>query len=382
MRIPPSRVCAGTIAAALGFTLACADSTTAPAPPPVVPAEPPAVPVASIDPTPGSIATHPQWPERLDVVLRDALGNTLTGRNVVWTSSNENVATVVAAGNGIARVTGHGIGSATIVASSEGKSTSVPISVTEAAVFAIDILPLSPIISDGSQLQFVAALRDQRGFYLTRPVTWSSSDESVATINATGRASGLRPGETAIIAKSEGSLAAVPFIVRAHVEQVVLTPPTLTLRSGERTQLVATPKDANGVELAGRQVVFSVSKAGVIALDGLGRIYALDSGTVTVTATSEGRSATSVITVIEPVLFVRVTPSFATVPIGSRLQLTATLYDKRGGVITGRETTWTSSNPDVAAVDAGGLVTARTKGVATITITSEGKSTHSQITVP
>src|SRR2546425_4248149 len=105
-------------------------------------------------------------------------------------------------------------------------------------------------------------------------------------------------------------------------------------------------------------------------------------GTATITATSEGQSGTSAITVVHvPVVSVTVAPSSATAQVGSTVQLTATPKDAGGNPLTGRTVTWASGNTSVATVSPSGLVSGATVGSATITATSEGQSGTAAITV-
>src|SRR5204863_7826999 len=97
-------------------------------------------------------------------------------------------------------------------------------------------------------------------------------------------------------------------------------------------------------------------------------------GSVTITATSEGQSGTASLTVVgAPVKNKTVTPPSASVPAGQTVQLTATLKDANGNVLTGRTVTWASNNTTVATVNSSGLVTTKVAGYATITATSEGQ---------
>jgi uncharacterized protein YjdB len=67
---------------------------------------------------------------------------------------------------------------------------------------------------------------------------------------------------------------------------------------------------------------------------------------------------------------------------GTTLQLTATPKDANGNPLTGRTVTWTSSDANIATVDANGLVTGNVVGgPVIITATSEGKSGTASITV-
>jgi Bacterial Ig-like domain (group 2) len=78
---------------------------------------------------------------------------------------------------------------------------------------------------------------------------------------------------------------------------------------------------------------------------------------------------------------VEITPSTATVSVGAGVQLTATVRDASGNVLTGRVVTWSSSSTSVATVNSGGLVTGRGAGTATMTATSEGQSGTATIQV-
>src|SRR5207245_6329732 len=94
-----------------------------------------------------------------------------------------------------------------------------------------------------------------------------------------------------------------------------------------------------------------------------------------ITATSEGKSGTSTITVTSvPVASVDVTPSPATVVAGQTVQLTATPRDAGGNALSGRVVTWSSNNTAAATVNSSGLVTGVAPGSAAMTATREGES--------
>ncbi len=69
---------------------------------------------------------------------------------------------------------------------------------------------------------------------------------------------------------------------------------------------------------------------------------------------------------------VTVSPAVLSLPTGLSSQLTATLTDANGNLLTGRAVAWTSGAPAVAVVDGTGRVSALGTGSATITATSEG----------
>src|SRR5207244_13004142 len=82
-----------------------------------------------------------------------------------------------------------------------------------------------------------------------------------------------------------------------------------------------------------------------------------------------------------PVATVSVSPASINLQTGQTSQLTPTLKDANGNVLTARAVTWSSDNGSVATVNATGLVTASGVGTATITATSEGKSGTASVTV-
>ena len=84
------------------------------------------------------------------------------------------------------------------------------------------------------------------------------------------------------------------------VASVSVAPPSATVPVGQSVQLSATPKDANGNALTGRAVTWSSSNTSVANVDGSGLVTAGAAGSATITATSEGQSGTSSITVTPP----------------------------------------------------------------------------------
>ena len=67
--------------------------------------------------------------------------------------------------------------------------------------------------------------------------------------------------------------------------------------------------------------------------------------------------------------------------LGQSVQLTATVRDQNGGVMSGASVTWTSGDAAVATVDGAGLVTAVATGAATINATSGSASGSASVTV-
>src|SRR5467141_4184615 len=85
---------------------------------------------------------------------------------------------------------------------------------------------------------------------------------------------------------------------RIAVASVDVSPTTASISTGTTVQLTATPKDAAGNPLTGRAVTWTTSNATIatVAVNGVVTAKAAG-GPVTITATSEGKSGTSAVTI-------------------------------------------------------------------------------------
>jgi uncharacterized protein YjdB len=126
--------------------------------------------------------------------------------SVTWTSSPASVATVSNAASSKGLATGVEPGSSTITALFAGLTSQVTLTVTNATLDSITITPATADITLGKSQQFTATgnFSDGSTENLTVQVTWTSSNVSVATINADGLASTAGKGTTTITATMNG----------------------------------------------------------------------------------------------------------------------------------------------------------------------------------
>jgi Tol biopolymer transport system component len=134
-------------------------------------------------------------------------------------------------------------------------------------------------------------------------------------------------------------------------------------------RLIATPLDSAGNELSGRAVAWSTSDPSLASVSTSGDVTALALGTVTIGATSEGKTASAVLT-LAPVI--TVSRRLPTALAGDTTLLVAALTDANGQPLAGAVDQWTSSDEAVATVTPQGVVTGGSAGTATITATSSG----------
>ncbi len=122
-----------------------------------------------------------------------------TNKTVTWSSSNESVATV----NSTGLVTAKAAGSATITCkANDGSGVSATCSITVIVpVTKITLNASSASLSIGDTKQLTASITPSNA--TNKSVTWSSSNESVATVNSTGLVTAKAAGCATITCKAD-----------------------------------------------------------------------------------------------------------------------------------------------------------------------------------
>jgi uncharacterized protein YjdB len=256
----------------------------------------------------------------------------LTDAPVTWSSSDP---TVVAVASGerpprnVGTVTGVSPGSARITATYQGRSAYVDVVVRRTPVSAGDRVagvrisatslnlpsPSTFAAPVGGTLFLSAVAVDSLGAPLDmHPVAWWSSDPTLLELYSTstvdnhpgfryaGAFRALAPGTITVTASAAGHSASATVVVSpASLARVELSPASLAVDRGEDAFFYAAAIDATGVELQSSVVGWSSSDETVAAFRGVdghqARFAALRAGTVRITATSEGKSASATLTV-------------------------------------------------------------------------------------
>src|SRR6266513_2387044 len=173
------------------------------------------------------------------------------------------------------------------------------------------------------------------------------------------------------------------------VAQLLVYPKSMTIRTGQAADFMAVALTSTGdtAIAAGNWSVTSGTITDTSTKGGrnYGRYKAgTDTGSAKIIARGQGGAPSDTATVVvtlPPVASVSVSPASASLLPTQTAQLTATLLDSTGTVLTGRTVTWSSSSTGVATVNGSGLVTAVAVGSATVTAASEGRSASSSVTV-
>ena len=337
-------------------------------------------PVATVEVAPGSVNLTAGETLQLTATPKATDGAALTGRTVMWSTSDEAVAEVSESG----MVTAAAPGDATITATSEGKTGAASVTVHNVPVATVEVIPNPATVTVGQTGQLAVVLEDATGAELTgREVVWSTSDPAVATVTEQGVVTGVAAGEATITATSEGQSGSTLVTVSAvPVESVDVTPATLALQAGESAQLTAVAKAADGSILPDRLATWRSTDASVARVGPTGVVTGVGPGSTRVIATIDAAADTTRVSVTsQPVATVEINPSVASVAVGAGTQLSVITKAADGTVLTGRAVGWTSSAPSVATVSNSGQVTGVAAGTATIKATSEGVNGTATITV-
>jgi hypothetical protein len=260
-RLSFSRTRIHTAALLLGLSLAaaCADSPTGSSggPRPQQPQQPQPDAVAQVLIAPDTITLlELGGHRRVQATARTAAGREVEGRTASWSSSDAAIAVVDASGN----VTGIKPGRAWITAAVDGKTAQARVDVLPLTVDSIALGQTWMQVEWGTLRQMGVTLfaADGRVLY-DRAITWTTSDSTVATVDAAGRITGISGGRAWITATSEGRT--------ARAEVVVPLTKTLTLGTAAGRVLPATVLDTVYDEGQGRRRrVRVVAMAGTLAL--------------------------------------------------------------------------------------------------------------------
>jgi alpha-tubulin suppressor-like RCC1 family protein len=171
------------------------------------------------------------------------------------------------------------------------------------SVARIIVDPDSVSIHIGHLLQMTAALFDSGGDSTSsQPVTWSSSNTSIAAVASSGVVTGLTFGQVLITARIDSVFGTATIVVLMPVAQVYAQPDTATLVPGGQLQLTAVVQGPGGTPLSDRIVTWSSTIPANASVSSVGKITAGGAGTALIVDSSEGvgSSGTRVL-VTEPV---------------------------------------------------------------------------------
>lgn len=225
-------------------------------------------------------------------------------------------------------------------------------------------------LEEGSKEQLKATITPSDATY--RNVTWTSSNDSVASVDNSGNVTAKSIGTAVITATTkDGKSADCTVTVKKKeiaIEFIYLDCGSLSIQKGKSVRITAIIGPDNTTY--SKTVKWSSSNEGVATVDSDGNVKAIAAGKTTITAeTVNGKIASCSISVYEnPITGITLSDSTITLKEGYSYRINANVSPS--DTSDDKTLTWTSSNPSIATVDSDGNVTAKKAGTAVITATS------------
>lgn len=202
-------------------------------------------------------------------------------------------------------------------------------------------------------------------------INWSSTNTSVATVDANGNVKAMKAGNATITATAKGNTS-VKKSISVTVTKIVptsikLSKSTLNITKNQSIKVTATVSPDNAAD---KTVQWKSSNTKVATVDAKGNIKGIANGKATITATAKDNTKVSkTLAVTVSTKTVKVNKTSLSITEGKSETLKATVSPSDS---TDKTVSWKSSNTKIAKVDSKGKVTGVKKGNATITASVKG----------
>ena len=301
---------------------------------------------------------------------------------VTWTSSSPSVATVNSSGV----ATTVAAGQTTITATIGAWTDTSTLTVVAAQLISIAVSPAVQSIAAGTTQAFTAVGSfDDGSTQLLPSVTWSSSLNSVAAVDATGLATGVGTGTATITATSGSTTGTASLTVTAAtLVSIAVTPASSSMAVGTTKQFTATGtfSDSSAQDITA-VVVWTSSTPAEATISAQGLASSVATGSTTITAAFGSVNGSTGLTVSTAHLVsITVAPANPRIAKGTSIKFTATGTFSDGSVATNLSgVSWKSSKPNIASVRGSGLAHGKKGGTVTITASASGISGNTTLTV-
>lgn len=221
---------------------------------------------------------------------------------------------------------------------------------------------------------------------------WSSSDDTVATVSATGTVTAVGYGDAVITCTASDD----EYIFAQATVHGILPVTGIALDAQDTTLLIA-EKDPDAASATlhysvepedafEQEVIWASSDENVATVDNTGNIHAIAPGTTIITATSKDEfatppHATCKVTVLQAVSSVSLDSKALTLNVRGGQNLVAMIAPDTASK---KDLIWESSNPEIATIAANGRISAVAPGTTKITCTAadgSGSSDMCEVTV-
>ncbi len=300
-----------------------------------------------------------------------------TNKTILWTSQDETIATVSEDGS----ITGVKAGKTQIHATAEDNKNG-----TKKAVLNVTVVqPVASITTDvseveigiGSKIRITAAVLPEDA--TNRKLSWTSSDNKVATVSATGDIIGRGVGEAVITAEAadgSGISAAVRVTVFQPVKNLRLSTQKLSAfvdQTSEPITVTVYPENAKY-----QDYTWSSSDESIAIVNEKGEVKGVAPGSAKITAVSNEpvtgkavpKSATCQVRVTQNVIYIGLAKDEEK-STNRKLVLKLTVLPETAA---NKGVTWTTSDKKIATVQNGTVKIKKREGRTTITATAKDGS--------
>ena len=244
----------------------------------------------------------------------------------------------------------------------------------------------TPVIATGESATAETAAQDEKIAKAAEKLTlaWTSSDESVATVDETGTVTAVAAGEAEITAAVKDTEMQDVCVITVKVSAKELkVPDTLEVKLNDTDETAieakCEPEDASNISFD-----FASTDEAVATVDKAGRVQVLQTGECEITTPlmQDGEKVTEKTTHVKAfyeVESITLDSNEGKLTVGNSHTIKATVAPEEVAAETTIE--WSSSNEKVATVDSNGKVTAISSGNATITATAGEESANYEVTV-
>lgn len=157
--------------------------------------------VATVVVSPSSVSLTLGGTRELTATARSGRGVVMEGRTITWESGDVAIAEV--SSNGL--VTARSAGSVRIIATTEGKKGEAQLVVVNPPVDGVQLDRISAALEEGEEVQLTATPTDAQGNSIPGlGIQWSSDAPGIASVEALGKVTAIRPGTANITAKVHG----------------------------------------------------------------------------------------------------------------------------------------------------------------------------------
>jgi len=164
----------------------------------------------------------------------------------------------------------------------------------------VQVTPANATIVPGGTVTLNGQPVTATGAAVNATISWSSSAPTVATVDGSGRVTGVATGQATITATAGAGSGRATITVLIPVASVTLDPDSLVIATGDTSGFTPIVRDAAGSILTGREIGWGTSEPSIATVSATGTVTGIAAGRALIIASSEGKADTATVRVVIP----------------------------------------------------------------------------------